>query len=162
MQALKSVTIVVCFTHSVFRLFVHKLNVFTSLLLARKIHLLSNHIVQFSRCSALTFVSKNQISISIISAGYWNPTSVQVSLVGTSGLEPPTSRLSGGRSNRLSYEPIILVEISGIEPLTSCLQGRRSPSWAKPPYVLHHLQSTLFPVPSKLNNEKFYTLCTDL
>ena len=27
-------------------------------------------------------------------------------MVGTSGLEPPTSRLSGGRSNRLSYEPI--------------------------------------------------------
>ena len=146
MQALKSVTIVVCFTHSVFRLFVHKLNVFTSLLLARKIHLLSNHIVQFSRCSALTFVSKNQISISIISAGYWNPTSVQVSMVGTSGLEPPTSRLSGGRSNQLSYKPIFsglvllllkpLVEISGIEPLTSCLQGRRSPSWAIPPFIL--------------------------
>ena len=28
-------------------------------------------------------------------------------LVGSSGLEPPTSRLSGARSNRLSYEPII-------------------------------------------------------
>ena len=28
------------------------------------------------------------------------------SLVGLSGLEPPTSRLSGGRSNRLSYKPI--------------------------------------------------------
>ena len=27
-------------------------------------------------------------------------------LVGLSGLEPPTSRLSGGRSNRLSYKPI--------------------------------------------------------
>ena len=27
-------------------------------------------------------------------------------MVGTSGLEPPTSRLSGVRSNRLSYEPI--------------------------------------------------------
>jgi hypothetical protein len=26
--------------------------------------------------------------------------------VGSSGLEPPTSRLSGARSNRLSYEPI--------------------------------------------------------
>ena len=30
------------------------------------------------------------------------------SLVGSSGLEPPTSRLSGVRSNRLSYEPISL------------------------------------------------------
>ena len=27
-------------------------------------------------------------------------------MVGSSGLEPPTSRLSGARSNRLSYEPI--------------------------------------------------------
>ena len=29
-----------------------------------------------------------------------------VDLVGSSGLEPPTSRLSGARSNHLSYEPI--------------------------------------------------------
>ena len=58
------------------------------------------------------------------------------SLVGSSGLEPPTSRLSGVRSNRLSYEPFPyfsltsskLVEMSGIEPLTPCLQGRCSPS----------------------------------
>ena len=28
-------------------------------------------------------------------------------LVGTSGLEPPTSRLSGARSNLLSYEPLV-------------------------------------------------------
>ena len=30
-------------------------------------------------------------------------------LVGPSGLEPPTSRLSGVRSNHLSYEPIFVV-----------------------------------------------------
>ena len=30
----------------------------------------------------------------------------KVHLVGSSGLEPPTSRLSGARSNLLSYEPI--------------------------------------------------------
>ena len=30
---------------------------------------------------------------------------VDIVLVGSSGLEPPTSRLSGVRSNRLSYEP---------------------------------------------------------
>ena len=29
-------------------------------------------------------------------------------LVGSSGLEPPTSRLSGARSNHLSYEPVSL------------------------------------------------------
>ena len=28
-------------------------------------------------------------------------------VVGSSGLEPPTSRLSGARSNRLSYEPLL-------------------------------------------------------
>ena len=57
-------------------------------------------------------------------------------LVGSSGLEPPTSRLSGERSNQLSYEPMppvlrpfphLLVEMKGIEPLTPCLQGRCSP-----------------------------------
>ena len=67
-------------------------------------------------------------------------------LVGSSGLEPPTSRLSGARSNHLSYEPMKvfsvyllsifspLVEMMGFEPMTPCLQGRCSPSWATPPY----------------------------
>ena len=32
--------------------------------------------------------------------------SMKQNLVGSSGLEPPTSRLSGVRSNHLSYEPI--------------------------------------------------------
>ena len=35
-------------------------------------------------------------------------------MVGSSGLEPPTSRLSGVRSNHLSYEPISLPsQVSG-------------------------------------------------
>ena len=63
--------------------------------------------------------------------------SFQGSLVGSSGLEPPTSRLSGVRSNHLSYEPMSflqrgslspLVEMNGIEPMTPCLQSRCSPS----------------------------------
>ena len=35
-----------------------------------------------------------------------NTTKYEAKLVGSSGLEPPTSRLSGVRSNHLSYEPI--------------------------------------------------------
>ncbi len=61
-------------------------------------------------------------------------------MVGRGGLEPPTSRLSGVRSNHLSYRPIwlsvpfgtnvahVLVERIGIEPMTPCLQSRCSPS----------------------------------
>ena len=37
-----------------------------------------------------------------------------LSLVGSSGLEPPTLRLSGARSNHLSYEPISLVCFFGV------------------------------------------------
>ena len=69
-----------------------------------------------------------------------------LSLVGTSGLEPPTSRLSGARSNHLSYAPswllaassfhqCLLVEMMGFEPMTPCLQGRCSPNWATPPLI---------------------------
>ena len=70
-------------------------------------------------------------------------------VVGSSGLEPPTSRLSGVRSNHLSYEPMSVavcdpaipaylcvatlaaqpvVEMNRIELSTPCLQGRCSPS----------------------------------
>ena len=34
-------------------------------------------------------------------------------LVGSSGLEPPTSRLSGVRSNHLSYEPLLSLSAYG-------------------------------------------------
>ena len=50
-------------------------------------------------------------------------------MVGSNGIEPSTSRLSGVCSNQLSYQPIFnLVEMIGFEPVTSCLQGRRSPN----------------------------------
>ena len=81
----------------------------------------------------------------------------QESMVGLRGLEPPTSRLSGVRSNHLSYKPMSvfgdgrrsfvfrrpLVEMRRIELLTPCLQGRCSPSWATPPYWLHLLPGFL-------------------
>ena len=38
-------------------------------------------------------------------------TEMSQNLVGSSGLEPPTSRLSGVRSNLLSYEPIHVTEV---------------------------------------------------
>ena len=37
-------------------------------------------------------------------------------LVGLSGLEPPTSRLSGVRSNHLSYKPLVLSSILFLKP----------------------------------------------
>ena len=61
-------------------------------------------------------------------------------LVGLNGLEPATSRLSGARSNHLSYRPTIykrsisprgscaLVEMMRLELTTPCLQSRCSPS----------------------------------
>jgi hypothetical protein len=49
-------------------------------------------------------------------------------VVGQTGLEPVTPRLSSVCSNQLSYRPswIKLVEVTGFEPMTSCLQSRRS------------------------------------
>ena len=62
--------------------------------------------------------------------------------VGLGGVEPPTSRLSGVRSNHLSYKPLqfgktthcpaglidflLDVELRGFEPRTLCLQSRCS------------------------------------
>ncbi len=37
-------------------------------------------------------------------------------MVGLGGLEPPTSRLSGVRSNQLSYRPTPRVDAEEIEP----------------------------------------------
>ena len=42
-------------------------------------------------------------------------TSYKVSVVGSRGLEPPTLRLSGVRSNHLSYEPVLVIPGTGPE-----------------------------------------------
>ena len=47
-------------------------------------------------------------------------------MVGLSGLEPPTSRLSGVRSNQLSYRPI-LERVKGIEPSSSAWKAEVLP-----------------------------------
>ena len=105
----------------------------------------NERICQFSTSLPLTSPSRGVFALGFIDLGWRN-----FRLVGSSGLEPPTSRLSGARSNHLSYEPTLvfgvslsleplpafcrLVEMMGIEPMTPCLQGRCSPSWATPPY----------------------------
>ena len=49
-----------------------------------------------------------------------------VGMVGTSGLEPPTSRLSGARSNHLSYAPMWLLAILFPSVLTGGDDGIRT------------------------------------
>ena len=122
------------------------------------------YFVQFSRCDFWILLNSDfKIQISMISIFcIWRgaarsvvflytqvrATKLNQKLVGLNGLEPSTSRLSGGRSNLLSYKPMFLtrlftgsrpfshlVEIIGIEPMTPCLQSRCSPSWAIPPNI---------------------------
>ena len=78
-------------------------------------HLLQTHsltCMQFSRCI-----------FRLISSGLMAKIDKPL---GLSGLEPPTSRLSGVRSNQLSYKPT--VEMKRFELSTPCLQGRCSPN----------------------------------
>ena len=51
-------------------------------------------------------------------------------LVGSNGLEPSTSRLSGVRSNHLSYEPI---SVAGSFPIGQTCWWRRTESNCRPP-----------------------------
>ena len=71
---------------------------------------------------ATSIIQFSKIYIHIIS--HYNKAEI---MVGLNGLEPSTSRLSGVRSNQLSYRPI-MVETRRIELLTPCLQGRCSPN----------------------------------
>ena len=56
------------------------------------------------------------------------------SVVGSSGLEPPTSRLSGARSNHLSYEPIKLFDVSRLSRLSFTASCRWWRWWDSNPW----------------------------
>ena len=115
-----------CYPH-LFRCSTIKIHNSFQLPLKPSVALLSSHFnTLFSFQGAISSFfearSQNPISWVLRSNG-------KLELVGPSGLEPPTLRLSVVRSSQLSYGPLFsLVEIVGIEPATSCLQGRRSPS----------------------------------
>ena len=59
--------------------------------------------------SQLSYTPKWYVSIFTLSMGLSGPYFLSLILkdLGLSGLEPPTSRLSGVRSNQLSYKPIL-------------------------------------------------------
>ena len=78
------------------------------------------------------------------SANYFTICGFQGALVGSSGLEPPTSRLSGVRSNLLSYEPKPSDSLGGDERVRT-----DDPLLAK--QVLSQLSYTPIRVPAPLS-----------
>ena len=85
-------------------------------------------------------------------------------MVGSSGLEPPTSRLSGVRSNHLSYEPITILKDGGGDErdrtddplLAKQVLSQLSYTPVSDLYIFLKLCLPFFKVlnkPSKLNNE---------
>ena len=77
------------------------------------------------RCQIQSLTRRSNTSLDVLD----DLVSCLKAMVGRGGLEPPTSRLSGVRSNHLSYRPNLwraslvqrrgLVEPIGIEPMTS-------------------------------------------
>ena len=115
-----------CYPH-LFRCSTIKIHNSFQLSLKPSVALLSSHfntLFSFQGAISSFFEARSQNPISWVLRS-----NSKLDLVGPSGLEPPTLRLSVVRSSQLSYGPLFsLVEIVGIEPATSCLQGRRSPS----------------------------------
>ena len=79
-------------------------------LLIKSVRVLNSFPIQFSMINRRSEPALSSIFIGLLSYSKFplNPLKdrLKSKLVGSSGLEPPTSRLSGARSNQLSYEPI--------------------------------------------------------
>ena len=90
-------------------------------------------------------------------------------LVGSSGLEPPTLRLSGARSSLLSYEPVSSVSFpvsfavslsrgggdEGIRTLDPLLAGQVLSQLSYPPVPLYFRSPGLFPLLGSLFSLRF-------
>ena len=81
-------------------------------------------------------------------------------LVGSSGLEPPTSRLSGVRSNHLSYEPMSRLLI-GFPSLLAAFCAFPAHSLCRVPCVLLAKQSRVNALPAlvEMRRLELLTLC---
>ena len=111
-----------CYPH-LFRCSTIKIHNSFQLPLKPSVALLSSHFnTLFSFQGAISgFEARSQNLISQILRS-----NSKLDLVGPSGLEPPTLRLSVVRSSQLSYGPLFsLVEIVGIEPATTTLRFPR-------------------------------------
>ena len=80
-----------------------------------------------------------------------------IALVGSSGFEPPTLRLSGARSNHLSYEPVSLYVggDEGIRTLDPLLAGQVLSQLSYTPVPLYFRSPGLFPLLGSLFSLRF-------
>ena len=77
--------------------------------------------------------------------------------MGSSGFEPPTLRLSGARSNHLSYEPVSLYVggDEGIRTLDPLLAGQVLSQLSYTPVPLYFRSPGLFPLLGSLFSLRF-------
>ena len=93
------------------------------------------------------FFQKNDM---IIIQGYpYKAISYSVYYMGLSGLEPPTSRLSGVRSNRLSYKPRLIMQKLSCHILTFIFFSENSPHckilYKSGSHLLSHAVTSIVP-----------------
>ena len=110
------------------------------------------NIVQFSRCNfnfdeVGVFFAKSSVFLHATSKKNTNSRN----LVGSSGIEPPTSRLSGVRSNRLSYEPTFIGQ-NGVSHHLATLCGGDEEDRTPDPLLARQVLSQLSYTPISLRS----------